>query len=166
VEAGLREERVQQVWRDPVSDVAGEALPAAVAFTGSPEIAAISGLLPGGACRAVALSSASELLDGGRGDEVDEVASGSRNRSDRLPHGIVAGSLTKSSTKPARFWCTPSTSSARNSMITVRLSAGRAAPGANGGTVRVLPIARAAQAVLNSAKSSLDQLTCAPVARS
>jgi hypothetical protein len=46
------------------------------------------------------------------------------------------------------------------------LSAGRAAPGANGGTVRVLPIARAAQAVLNSAKSSLDQLTCAPVARS
>ena len=77
--------------------------------------------------------------------KLTRLPSGSRNSSDRLPQGIVVGSLTKSSTKPARFWCTPSTSSTRNSMITVRFSAGRAAPGANSGTVRVLAIARVAR---------------------
>jgi len=96
--------------------------------------------------------------------ELTRLPSGSRNRSDRLPQGIVVGSWTKSSTKPARFWCTPSTSSTRNSMITVRLPAGRAAPGANSGTVRVLPIARVAWAVLSSAKSSLYQVARTPVA--
>ena len=49
-------------------------------------------------------------------------------------------------------------------MITVRLSAGRAAPGANSGTVRVLPIARVAWAVLSSAKSSPYQVARTPVA--
>jgi hypothetical protein len=55
--------------------------------------------------------------------------SGSRNRSARLPQGIVVGSLTKSSTKPVRFWCAVSTSSTRNSMMTLRLSAGFSARG-------------------------------------
>ena len=41
--------------------------------------------------------------------------------------------------------------------MTLWLSAGRAEPGANRGTVRVLPIARVAEVVLSSAKSSLDQ---------
>ena len=41
-------------------------------------------------------------------------------------------------------------------MMTVLLSAGRAAPGANSGTVRVLAIARVAAPVLSSAKSSFD----------
>ena len=49
-------------------------------------------------------------------------------------------------------------------MITVWLSAGRAAPGANSGTVRVLPIARVAWAVLSSAKSSVYRVACTPVA--
>ena len=49
-------------------------------------------------------------------------------------------------------------------MITVRLSAGRAAPGANSGTVRVLAIARVAEPVLSSAKSSVDQVAGTPVA--
>ncbi len=56
-----------------------EALDVAVAFSGSPGIAGIPGLPPGGACRVAALSSGSELLDGGRGDrgeEVDEIAVG------------------------------------------------------------------------------------------
>ena len=61
--------------------------------------------------------------------KLTRLPSGSRNSSDRLPQGIVVGSLTKSSTKPVRFWCTRSTSSTRNSMMTLRLSAGRAAPG-------------------------------------
>ena len=73
--------------------------------------------------------------------KLTRLPSGSRNSSDRLPHGIVVGSLTKSSTKPARFRCTPSTSSTRNSMMTVLLSHGQAAPGANSGTVPVLAIA-------------------------
>src|SRR5271169_3171501 len=52
--------------------------------------------------------------------KLTRLPSGSRNSRDRLPQGIVVGSVTKSSTKPARFWCTPSTSSTRNSMITLR----------------------------------------------
>jgi hypothetical protein len=51
-------------------------------------------------------------------------------------------------------------------MITVWLSAGRAAPGLNSGTVRVLPIARVARGVVISAKSSVDQVAGTPVARS
>ena len=51
-------------------------------------------------------------------------------------------------------------------MMTLRLSAGCAAPGANSGTVRVLPIARVAWAVPISAKSSVDQAAATPVARS
>jgi hypothetical protein len=43
-------------------------------------------------------------------------------------------------------------------MITVWLSAERAAPGPNSGTVRVLPIARVARGVAISAKSSVDQV--------
>jgi hypothetical protein len=35
--------------------------------------------------------------------KLTRLPSGSRNRSERLPHGIVVGSLTKSSTNPARF---------------------------------------------------------------
>ena len=48
-------------------------------------------------------------------------------------------------------------------MITVWLSAGRAEPGANSATVRVLPIASVPWAVRNSAKSSLPQTACTPV---
>ena len=51
-------------------------------------------------------------------------------------------------------------------MMTVLLSAGRAAPGANSGTVRVLAIARVAAPVVSSAKFSFSQLACTPVARS
>ena len=43
-------------------------------------------------------------------------------------------------------------------MMTVWLSAGRAAPGANSGTVRVLAIARVAELVVSSAKFSFGQL--------
>ena len=50
--------------------------------------------------------------------------------------------------------------------MTLWLSAGRAEPGANSGTVRVLAIARVAEAVLSSAKSSVAQLARTPVARS
>ena len=95
--------------------------------------------------------------------KLTRLPSGSRNSSDRLPHGIVVGSLTKSSTRPARFWRTPSTSSTRNSMMTVRLSAGRAAPGANSGTVRALAMARVAEPIVSSAKFSFDQLARTPV---
>ena len=35
--------------------------------------------------------------------KLTRLPSGSRNRSERLPQGIVVGSLTKSSTNPARF---------------------------------------------------------------
>src|ERR1700678_3669645 len=77
--------------------------------------------------------------------KLTRLPSGSRNSSDRLPHGIVVGSLTKSSTKSARLRCTRSTSSTRNSMMTVLLSAGRAAPEANSGTVRALAMARVAE---------------------
>ena len=45
-----------------------------------------------------------------------------------------------------------------NSMMTLRLAAGSAAPGPNRGTVRVLAIASVAEAVLSSAKFSLPQL--------
>jgi hypothetical protein len=83
--------------------------------------------------------------------KLTRLPSQSRNSSDRLPQGIVVGSLTNSVPRPARFWCTRSTSSTRNSMMTEWLSAGRAAPGANSGTVRVLPIARVARAVLIAA---------------
>ena len=48
-------------------------------------------------------------------------------------------------------------------MITVWLLAGRAEPGANSGTVRVLPIASVPWAVLSSAKSSLYRVACTPV---
>jgi hypothetical protein len=46
------------------------------------------------------------------------------------------------------------------------LSAGRAAPGANSGTVLVLAVARVAARVESSAKFSFDPLACNPVARS
>lgn len=36
--------------------------------------------------------------------KLTRLPSGSRNSSDRLPQGIVVGSLTKSVTKPVRFW--------------------------------------------------------------
>ena len=49
-------------------------------------------------------------------------------------------------------------------MITVWLLAGRAAPGANSGTARVLPIARVARMAWISAKSSVDPVACTPVA--
>jgi hypothetical protein len=133
----------------------------------------MAGLLATGQCTRVkarrAASSAGELVDGGLVTGVKKLTrlpSGSRNSSDRLPHGIVVGSLTKSSTKPASLWCTPSTSSTRNSMMTVLLSAGRAAPGANNGTVRVLAIASVAEPVVSSAKFSFDQVAWVPVARS
>jgi hypothetical protein len=51
-------------------------------------------------------------------------------------------------------------------MMTVSLSAGRAAPGANSGTVRVLAIARVAEPVVSSAKFSFAQAAGTPVARS
>ena len=51
-------------------------------------------------------------------------------------------------------------------MITLPLSAGRAAPGANSGTVRALAMARVAEPTVSSAKFSFDQLAWTPVARS
>lgn len=36
--------------------------------------------------------------------KLTRLPSGSRNSSDRLPQGIVVGSVTKSATKPIRFW--------------------------------------------------------------
>ena len=48
----------------------------------------------------------------------------------------------------------------------VNKSAGRPEPGANSGTVRVLPIARVACAVLSSAKSSVNRTAYTPVTRS
>ncbi|GAA3120039.1 hypothetical protein GCM10020254_78920 [Streptomyces goshikiensis] len=98
--------------------------------------------------------------------KLTRLPSGSRRRSERLPQGIVVGAWTKSSTKALRFRWTRSTSSTRNSMMTLWLSAGRAAPGANRGTVRVPAMARAAEAVLSSAKSSVARFAATPVARS
>ncbi len=48
-------------------------------------------------------------------------------------------------------------------MITEWLSAARAAPGANTGTVRALPMASVPAAVLSSAKSSLATVAGRPV---
>jgi hypothetical protein len=48
-------------------------------------------------------------------------------------------------------------------MIALWLSAGRAEPGANSGTVRVLPIASVPWAVRSSAKSWLPQTAGTPV---
>jgi hypothetical protein len=56
-----------------------------------------------------------------------------------------------------------STSSTRNSVITVRLSAARAEPGPNSGTVRELAIASVNGGKTSSAKTSADQVAVAPV---
>ncbi len=77
---------------------------------------------------------------------------------------MVVGSLTRPVTWPARAWWSRSTSSTRNSTITLWLSAGREEPAANSATVRVWAMATVAPVVLISAKSSVDQAAGIPVA--
>src|ERR1700712_1422194 len=68
--------------------------------------------------------------------------SGSRKSRERLPHGIVVGALTNSIVAYRSRSYSASTSSTRNSMMAVWLSAGRAEPTPNNATVRGLPSAR------------------------
>jgi hypothetical protein len=106
VEAGLWKERVQQAGRDRVSGVADEAVDVAVAFSGSPGSLGSRASRPEAPagwlrCRQGANFSMAAGVTGVK--KLTRLPSGSRNRSERLPHGIVVGSLTKSSTNPARF---------------------------------------------------------------
>ena len=99
--------------------------------------------------------------------KLTRLPSGSRTSRERLPQGRVFGSATTSEVgiQAARRCQRASTSSTRNSMITLRLAPGAALPGANSGTVPVLPIARVAPAgVASSAKSGVAQVAGRAVA--
>jgi len=95
--------------------------------------------------------------------KLTRLPSGSRKSSDRFPHGIVVGSFTNSATVSCSRAYSASTSTTRNSMIAVRLSAGRALPAPNSATVRVCPIATVPAGVPISAKSGVDQAAATPV---
>ena len=79
---------------------------------------------------------------------------------------MVVGSLTNSVGDCLIRSYSASTSSTRNSMMAVWLSAGRAEPAPNSATVRLLPSAKVPAGVFNSAKSGVDQWTSVPVTRS
>ncbi|UUZ82303.1 hypothetical protein LJK88_49280 [Paenibacillus sp. P26] len=81
---------------------------------------------------------AAETLDrflGNRGEEVDKIAVGVAKQCRAVPHGIVVGSCTHSSTSGFKREYSASTSGTRNSMMTVWLSAARAEPAPNSCTV-------------------------------
>lgn len=75
-------------------------LDSAAAFTGGP---GISGLPVSGCvwCQRANFSMAAGVTGV---KKLTRLPSGSRNNSDRLPQGIVVGLVTKSVTKPVRFW--------------------------------------------------------------
>jgi hypothetical protein len=81
--------------------------------------------------------------------------SGSRNRIERLPHGMVVGSCTHWLTSGLSRSYSLSTSSTRNSMMTLRLSAGRAESSPNSCVVCVWPIARVHDRMTSSAKTGV-----------
>lgn len=91
-------------------------------------------------------------LDPHRGEEVDQGAVRSRNSSDRLPQGMVVGSLTNSSTTSRRVRYSASTSSTRKSSMTEALARARATPRAEP-TVRA-PRGRSVAAPRSSGQQS------------
>jgi hypothetical protein len=93
-------------------------------------------------------------------NRLTRLLSGSRNRMERFPHGIVVGSCTHSFTTSRSN--SLSTSSTRNSMMTVWLSAGHA-NFLNGQVVRVWPKAMVQEGRSISAKTGADQIARIPV---
>ena len=75
--------------------------------------------------------------------------SGSRNWTERFPHGISFGSWTTFTLSLSRVY-SALTSSTMNSTIAVRLAAGWALPSLKRGTVASLPMARVAAVVLGA----------------
>src|SRR4051794_13302281 len=75
-------------------------LDSAAAFTGRPGISGLS--VSGRVWRQRANFAMAAGVTGVK--KLTRLPSGSRNSSDRLPQGIVVGSVTKSVTKPVRFW--------------------------------------------------------------
>lgn len=111
---------------------------------------------PYGSSFQLSLTPTTEPLDcflGHRREEINQITVRIAKQHSTIPHGIVVGSFTHSSTNGFKRSYSASTSWTWNSIMTVRLLAATAEPAPNSCTVWEWPIARVHDGITSSAKT-------------